>query len=548
MAAASSKTSLKLEYLTGFDYDSMNFNYENEDETKVVAYKGDTRGTIDSTGKFQEDALLKMDTKAEEDTDGTQDSYFIYVLELVDGNSDANLTCPGWHDEEDSCLLEDLKKVNLVKKEIDSVTSETLASSLVGDGVYISDQYLDGSEEVPCDVMENSMIYSFPSIEQWAEYKTHITIMPCMTFPYTIDESNDMEEYWYFYVKSSVDKWGVLDAVTNTLVIDQKYDTLDQVDVALQFEYNADQTIEYMDTAFGEVSTTAVYRYTSPTERTKISADFTFLTDSTTCRSNNFFYIDNFIEEFWFQNSYDSEPVYSQSILHELDGTVFYKEKDVYLSEYRNGYLIMEKPTGETDEDGLSIDSYALAKVTEDIVAKDEATNIQLSADSDEIPANAVFSVTAVSQGSSFVVAQTALKDSAEKFTAFDIKLTVDNRVVQPTGKVTITIPIPAGYDKSKLVIYYIAADGTKTEMASTISGDTIIFETDHFSTYALAQKGSNTTTESSTTATTTTTTSTTQAAAKDVKTGEASHTAFALGIVVLAGMGMVVIGKKKKA
>lgn len=81
------------------------------------------------------------------------------------------------------------------------------------------------------------------------------------------------------------------------------------------------------------------------------------------------------------------------------------------------------------------------------------------------------------------------LKETNGKYTVFDISLEKGNVKIQPNGKVTVTIPIPEGYDKSNLTIYYIAQDGSTAELASTVKENTISFETDHFSKYAVAEK-----------------------------------------------------------
>lgn len=65
-----------------------------------------------------------------------------------------------------------------------------------------------------------------------------------------------------------------------------------------------------------------------------------------------------------------------------------------------------------------------------------------------------------------------------------------DGEIVQPEGNVTVTIPIPEGWDASRTAVFYVADDGTVTDMKGTVSADgkTISFETNHFSTYVLAQ------------------------------------------------------------
>ena len=56
-----------------------------------------------------------------------------------------------------------------------------------------------------------------------------------------------------------------------------------------------------------------------------------------------------------------------------------------------------------------------------------------------------------------------------------------NNTTIQPNGKVKISIPIPNGYDTSKIVVYRIAENGTKTKYDTTINNGYVTFETDHY-------------------------------------------------------------------
>lgn len=51
-------------------------------------------------------------------------------------------------------------------------------------------------------------------------------------------------------------------------------------------------------------------------------------------------------------------------------------------------------------------------------------------------------------------------------------------------GSATVTLPVPDGMYQPK--VYYVANDGTKTDMNAVITGNTAAFETTHFSTYTV--------------------------------------------------------------
>ena len=114
------------------------------------------------------------------------------------------------------------------------------------------------------------------------------------------------------------------------------------------------------------------------------------------------------------------------------------------------------------------------------VVLTDEETGIQLGAEEGVLPPDTALVV----KPSDFV-----LTDAAGQFTAFDISLESDGARIQPDGRVQVSIPIPAGYDRERLAVYHIAEDGTRTELPSAVVGEAITFETAHFSLYVVAEK-----------------------------------------------------------
>lgn len=77
----------------------------------------------------------------------------------------------------------------------------------------------------------------------------------------------------------------------------------------------------------------------------------------------------------------------------------------------------------------------------------------------------------------------------AEKFTAYQITLESGNTVIEPNEKVKVSLPIPEGYDPARLAVARILDDGTTKLYNVTVQGDTLSFETDHFSLYAVVEK-----------------------------------------------------------
>lgn len=79
------------------------------------------------------------------------------------------------------------------------------------------------------------------------------------------------------------------------------------------------------------------------------------------------------------------------------------------------------------------------------------------------------------------------------KAIAFDIHLELDGEEypVQDGDSVTVTLPVPDGWNAGDILIYYVSDDGTMTDMQAVPSADgkTVSFTTTHFSTYVMAQE-----------------------------------------------------------
>lgn len=77
-----------------------------------------------------------------------------------------------------------------------------------------------------------------------------------------------------------------------------------------------------------------------------------------------------------------------------------------------------------------------------------------------------------------------------ERFWLLDISMQVDGQIVQPDRTVVVFIPIRSGWNTDRLRVYHITEDMDVVDMQASVSedGTHIIFETDHFSYYAVVQ------------------------------------------------------------
>ncbi len=95
------------------------------------------------------------------------------------------------------------------------------------------------------------------------------------------------------------------------------------------------------------------------------------------------------------------------------------------------------------------------------------------------------------SNSATYIDAKNALHSEVEKFTLYDISLSNGSKKTALDGNVTVTLPIPDGYDTGALKIYYIKSESEFEEISSSVSvaEGTISFQTSHFSLYAVAER-----------------------------------------------------------
>lgn len=120
----------------------------------------------------------------------------------------------------------------------------------------------------------------------------------------------------------------------------------------------------------------------------------------------------------------------------------------------------------------------------------DEETGIKLEAAPGVVPPDTVIQAQQVTEGGNFTIVNNALEHISDKWVAYDISLISNQAEIQPNGNVKITIPRPLGLNMNKMVLYHVADDGTLTQIPFTMdkTKDHLIFETDHFSLYAVAE------------------------------------------------------------
>ena len=167
------------------------------------------------------------------------------------------------------------------------------------------------------------------------------------------------------------------------------------------------------------------------------------------------------------------------------------------------------------------------------------------------VPTGATVTVNTVTDKDTLAKVDKAVKDTLSskvgKYAVLDITMTdAAGAKIQPlnNGNVLVTIDVPSTLDANKgLVVYRMEDNGTLTELKTSVENGKVSFETNHFSTYIVAEKAAvaeETTTAAAAKETTT-------AKTNSPKTGDAAPVA-ALMIVALGACGAVIASKKKNA
>lgn len=123
------------------------------------------------------------------------------------------------------------------------------------------------------------------------------------------------------------------------------------------------------------------------------------------------------------------------------------------------------------------------------IVLRHEPCGVIVSATTKEIKPDTVLAVEEVDssehEGTNFAVG-----GSIRSLHFYDINLVYETVTVQPDGTVTVKIKLADGVDPSKCKVYHVTDDivNPLVRFASTIDGNYIAFETDHFSEFAVIE------------------------------------------------------------
>ncbi len=148
------------------------------------------------------------------------------------------------------------------------------------------------------------------------------------------------------------------------------------------------------------------------------------------------------------------------------------------------------EPTAETEGKKIRRCTVCGETVEEEIIPKktvvtDEESGVSIVVNSDEYDGEVDIIVEESFDGAAFNLVNTQT-GAAQSF-IYDIRMTVDGEEVQPSGKLTVRIPLPANYDPARSFVYHVdTATGKVEKMPARYENGYLVFETTHFSYYAV--------------------------------------------------------------
>lgn len=120
-------------------------------------------------------------------------------------------------------------------------------------------------------------------------------------------------------------------------------------------------------------------------------------------------------------------------------------------------------------------------------------TGIQIK-QNDNISTDSILKADTITKGTVYDNVVNSIGTEYKNLQVYDISIEDSNNTkIQPNGKIQLSIPIKNKVNTSNLVVYRIENNGNKIQYDVTVKNengqDYAVFETDHFSTYVLAER-----------------------------------------------------------
>ena len=119
----------------------------------------------------------------------------------------------------------------------------------------------------------------------------------------------------------------------------------------------------------------------------------------------------------------------------------------------------------------------------------DENTGVSIEIDSSKYDGEVEIAVEEnIDDNSAFDIIST--ETEIENFALYDIKMTIDGAEIQPLEKVTVRLPLPENFDPTRTIVFHVnTLTGKLEQMNARYEDGFMVFETDHFSYYAIVEE-----------------------------------------------------------
>ena len=147
-------------------------------------------------------------------------------------------------------------------------------------------------------------------------------------------------------------------------------------------------------------------------------------------------------------------------------------------------------PVDDTQEEAYepAMEYYTAQRIA-DYHLEDDASGVQVTAPPDGIPEGTALSVQTLVAGADYEQVKAALlEDEVRDFRLYDLALMRDDTAVQPTGGVSISLPLPAGSASAR--VYRVGDDGTLIQMQTELKDGAVVIETDRMGKFVLVPNG----------------------------------------------------------
>lgn len=124
-----------------------------------------------------------------------------------------------------------------------------------------------------------------------------------------------------------------------------------------------------------------------------------------------------------------------------------------------------------------------------DVILRNEAHGVIVSATAKELDPDTALSVD-LKDSSDLQSGNFAVGGTVKSITLYDINLLLNAEKTQPNGFVTVKIRLPDGVDPKRCKVYHVIDDPVDplVRYTTTLEGNFIVFETDHFSEFAVIE------------------------------------------------------------